>query len=146
MSCLVKEKLPEIKQLKIIFMDETPDPRRPSKGQSGGEKRRRKFSRTGEITPGKYSPGLLLLTNQFHDSFECLSLIGHKNIFCVQSNPDLQGWKITFFKIVPPKTTTPPTFVQYKFLSFDLFVGGKNSKSCQEPITLPLPKNQLQRQ
>ena len=48
-----------------------------------------------------------------------------------------------FLKIVPLKTTTPPSFVQYKFLSFDLFVGGKNNKSCQELITLPLPINQL---
>ena len=119
-------------------MDKKTHPWRPSGGQPGAEKRRRKFSRTGEITPG-----MLLLTNQFHDSFECLSLIGHKNIFWVQSTPGLQGWKTTFFKIVPLKTATPASFVQYKFLSFDLFVGGKNNKSCQEPITLPLPINQL---
>ena len=37
------------------------------------EKRRRKLSRTGERTPG-----MLLLTNQFHDLFECLSVIWHK--------------------------------------------------------------------
>ena len=49
--------------------------RRPRGGQSGGDKRRRKFSRTGERTPG-----ILLLMNQFQDSLECLSLIGHKTI------------------------------------------------------------------
>ena len=43
-------------------------------GRVRREKRRRKFSRTGER-----APGMLLLTNQFHDSFECLS-----RIFCVQ--------------------------------------------------------------
>ena len=46
-------------------MDKKTHPWRPSGGQPGAEKRRRKFSRTGEITPG-----MLLLTNQFHDSFE----------------------------------------------------------------------------
>ena len=40
-----------------------------SGGQSGRDKRRPKFSRTGER-----DPGMLLLTNQFHDSFEYLSL------------------------------------------------------------------------
>ena len=41
------------------------------------KKRRRKFSTTGER-----APGMVLLTNQFHDSFECLSLIGHKKYIC----------------------------------------------------------------
>ena len=41
-------------------------------GKNGGEIG--KFSRTGER-----APGVLLLLNQFHDSFEFLSLIGHKN-------------------------------------------------------------------
>ena len=114
-------------------MDEKPHPRRPSGGQRGAEKRRQKFSRTGEI-----SPGMLLLTNQFHDSFECLPLIGHKKICCVQSTPGLQGWKITFFKIVPLKTTTPPIFVHYKFLSFDLFVEGKISPArSPSPFLFP---------
>ena len=49
-------------------------PRRPRGGQSGRDKRRRKFSRMGER-----DPGVLLLKNQFHDSCECFSLIGHKN-------------------------------------------------------------------
>ena len=49
-------------------------PRGPRGGQSGRDKRRRKFSRTGER-----APGVLLLKNQFHDSIECLSLIGLKN-------------------------------------------------------------------
>ena len=49
-------------------------PRRPRGGQSGRDKRRRKFPKTGER-----APGMLLLTNQFHNSVECLSLIGHKN-------------------------------------------------------------------
>ena len=49
-------------------------PRRPRGGQSGRDKRRRKFSKTGER-----APGVLLLKNQFHDSIECLSLIGLKN-------------------------------------------------------------------
>ena len=37
----------------------------------GRDKRRRKFSRTGER-----APGMLLLPNQFHNSIEYLSLIG----------------------------------------------------------------------
>ena len=44
-------------------------------GQLGQEKRQWKFPRTGER-----ARGMLLLTNQFHDSSECLSVIGHKNI------------------------------------------------------------------
>ena len=50
------------------------NPWKPEGGQSGREKRRRQFSRTG-----KRAPGMLLLPNQYHDSFELLSLIGHKN-------------------------------------------------------------------
>ena len=46
--------------------------RRPRGGQLGREELRRKFSRTVER-----APGMLLLKNQFHDSFQCLSLIGH---------------------------------------------------------------------
>ena len=49
--------------------------RRPRGGQSGGDKRQRKFSRKGDRTPG-----ILLLTNQFQDSLECFSLIGRKTI------------------------------------------------------------------
>ena len=45
-------------------------PRRLRGGQSGRDKRRRKFTRTGERTHG-----MLLLKNQFHYSLECLSLI-----------------------------------------------------------------------
>ena len=45
-------------------------PRRPRSGQLGQEKQRRQFSRRGDR-----APGMLLLTNQFHDSLECLSLI-----------------------------------------------------------------------
>lgn len=49
-------------------------PRRPrADGQLGRGKRRQKISRTGER-----APGMLLLNNQFHDSFECLSVIGNK--------------------------------------------------------------------
>ena len=45
----------------------------PGDGQLGQEKRRRKFSpRTG-----RRAPGMLLLTNNYHDSFECFSVIGH---------------------------------------------------------------------
>ena len=43
--------------------------RRPRGGQSGGDRRRRKFSGTDDR-----APGMLLLSKQFHDSFECLSL------------------------------------------------------------------------
>ena len=51
-------------------------PRRPrADGQLGRAKRRRKISRTGER-----APRILFLTNQFHDSFECLSVIWNK--FC----------------------------------------------------------------
>ena len=48
-------------------------PRKLRGGQLGQEKRRRKFSRTG----GR-AHGMLLLTNQFHDLFEYLSVNGHK--------------------------------------------------------------------
>ena len=53
-------------------------PRRPMGGLLGQEKRRRKFSRTRAL-------GILLLTNQFHDLFECLSVTEHKKQFCAQS-------------------------------------------------------------
>ena len=43
--------------------------RRPRGGQLGQEKRRQNFSRTGER-----APGIILLTNQFHDIFESLSV------------------------------------------------------------------------
>ena len=45
----------------------------PGGGQLGQEKRRRKFS----LRTGRRAPGMLLLTNKFHDSFECFSVIGH---------------------------------------------------------------------
>ena len=32
---------------------------------------------------------MLLLTNQFHNSFEYLSLIGHKKYFCAQSEASI---------------------------------------------------------
>ena len=41
----------------------------PRVGQLGHEKRRLKFSRTG-----KRAQGIILLTNQFYDIFECLSV------------------------------------------------------------------------
>ena len=45
----------------------------PGGGRLGQEKRRRKFS----LRTGRRVPGMLLLTNKFHDSFECFSVIGH---------------------------------------------------------------------
>ena len=45
----------------------------PGGGQLGQEKRRRKFS----LRTGRRAPGMLLLTNKFHDAFECFSVIGH---------------------------------------------------------------------
>ena len=55
--------------------------------QSGRDKLRPKFSRTAER-----NPGMLLLTNQFHDSFERLSLTGHKKyIFCAQSEASIHS-------------------------------------------------------
>ena len=56
--------------------------RRPRGGLSGREIRRRKFSRTVERTPG-----MPLLTTRFHDSFQCLSLIGNKIYFYAQRRP-----------------------------------------------------------
>ena len=47
-------------------------PRGPRGGKLGLEKLRQKFSRTGER-----APGMLVLTNQFHGSFERLPVIGH---------------------------------------------------------------------
>ena len=51
--------------------DSIAHPRRPRGGQLGQEKRRWKFSRTGER-----ALGIALITKQFHDLFECLSVIG----------------------------------------------------------------------
>ena len=51
-------------------------PRRRRGGQFGHEKRQRNFSRTG-----RRAAGMLLLTNQFLDLFECLSAIGHRKKF-----------------------------------------------------------------
>ena len=45
----------------------------PGGGQLVRERLGQKFLRTDER-----APGMPLLTNQFHDSIECLSLIGHK--------------------------------------------------------------------
>ena len=50
-------------------------------GYSGRDKRRPKFSRTAER-----NPGMLLLENQLHDSFEFLSLTGHKKYFLNERN------------------------------------------------------------
>ena len=50
------------------------------------EKKRRKFSRTV-----MRAHGMLLLTNQFHDLFECLSLIWHKKLFCAQQEARIYG-------------------------------------------------------
>ena len=54
--------------------------RRPGGGQLGREKRRRKFSRTGER-----ALGMLRLTNKFHDSFE-YSLTGQHSLSCCSSD------------------------------------------------------------
>ena len=53
-------------------------PRRRRGGQFCREKRQRKFSRTG-----RRAVGMLLLTNQFHDLFECLPVIGHRKNFVI---------------------------------------------------------------
>ena len=53
-------------------------PRRRRGGQFGHEKRQRNFSRTG-----RRAAGMLLLTNQFLDLFECLSAIGHRKNFAI---------------------------------------------------------------
>ena len=62
----------KIKTLRIRCYQHFYHPRRPRGGQLGQEKRRRrrKFSRAGER-----APGMLLLTDQFHNSFE-LSISG----------------------------------------------------------------------
>ena len=46
-------------------------PWKPRGSQSSREKQRRQFSRTDER-----APGMLFLSDQYHDSFELLSLIG----------------------------------------------------------------------
>ena len=56
--------------------------RRPRGGLSGREIRRRKFSRTVDG-----AAGMPLLTTRFHDSFQCLSLIGNKIYFYAQRRP-----------------------------------------------------------
>ena len=62
------------KQNSRPLFDQRPQhPRRPRIGLLGREKRLRKFSRMRER-----ASGMLCLKNEFPDSFECLSLIGHK--------------------------------------------------------------------
>ena len=69
------------KQNSRPLFDQRPQhPRRPRIGLLGREKRLRKFSRMRER-----ASGMLCLKNEFPDSFECLSLIGHKKYFCAQS-------------------------------------------------------------
>ena len=63
-----------------LFDQRPQHPRRPRIGLLGREKRLRKFSRMRER-----AAGMLCLKNEFPDSFECLSLIGHKKYFCAQS-------------------------------------------------------------
>ena len=63
-----------------LFNQRPQHPRRPRIGLLGREKRLRKFSRMRER-----ASGMLCLKNEFPDSFECLSLIGHKKYFCAQS-------------------------------------------------------------
>ena len=54
-------------------------------GHSGRENWRLwTFSRTGET-----ASGMLLLTNQFHNIFEYLPLIGHKKYFCAHSEASI---------------------------------------------------------
>ena len=66
------------KQNSRPLFDQRPQhPRRPRIGLLGREKRLRKFSRMRER-----ASGMLCLKNEFPDSFECLSLIGHKKYFC----------------------------------------------------------------
>ena len=50
------------------------------------------FSRTGER-----ACGMLLLTNQFHNSFEYLSLIGLKKYFCAQSQASIHRAAFVIF-------------------------------------------------
>ena len=50
------------------------------------------FSRTGER-----ASGMLLLTNQFHNSFEYLSLIGLKKYFCAQSEASIHRAAFVIF-------------------------------------------------
>ena len=65
------------KQNSRPLFDQRPQhPRRPRIGLLGREKRLRKFSRMRER-----ASGMLCLKNEFPDSFECLSLIGHKKMF-----------------------------------------------------------------
>ena len=87
----------------------------PRVGQLGQEKRRLKFSRTG-----KRAQGIILLTNQFYDIFECLSVFvpnqrsasigllswSHKKEFtCVNSTVRrvpvwlVQGWELSSSRV-----------------------------------------------
>ena len=65
---------------------------RPRGGYLDQEKQRRKFSITGER-----APGMLLLANQFHDSFECLSVLGHKKYFGSQSEASIYRAALSSF-------------------------------------------------
>ena len=54
------------------------------RGKSGEEKSRTKVG----------APGILLLTDQFRNHLESLPMIGHKNIFCAQS--ESSSFRVTF--------------------------------------------------
>ena len=77
----------------------------PREGHSGRENWRWwTFSRTGESVSG-----MLFLTNQFHNSFEYLSLIGHKKYFCAQSEASIYRaafviflYEASFFRVSGP--------------------------------------------
>ena len=55
------------------------------RGKKSGEEKSR--TRVG-------APGILLLTDQFRNHLESLPVIGHKNIFCVQS--ESSSFRVTF--------------------------------------------------
>ena len=78
-------------------------PRRPRGGQLGQEKRHERCSRTG-----RRASGMLLLTNQFHDLFEYLSVI----VFCVQSEASIFRVACVIFLYKGVYLRTRPLFAQ----------------------------------
>ena len=68
----------------------------PGAVSGGGKKAKRARKKIGEEKSRKKvgAPGILLLTDQFGNHLKSLPVIGHKNIFCAQS--ESSSFRVTF--------------------------------------------------
>ena len=97
--------------------DSIAHPRRPRGGQLGQEKRRWKFSRTGER-----ALGIALITKQFHDLLECLSVIGAQSEASIHATVSLAcSGKLSSRRVFsgnkPQKFTLPVSITDEKNLT-----------------------------